>query len=409
MTYTLSLTNTATEPVTLTALSDTLLGGLHGQGDCALPQALAVGAAYSCSYSTTVTGNAGETLPNTLTATAQDDEGNPTVENTLAVVAFTDALPSLAASFSVQPPSLPEPGGTVTYTLVLTNTATEPLTLTALSDTLLGGLHGQGDCNLPQTLTVGAAYSCTYPVAVSGNAGETLPNTLTAAAQDDEGNTVVENASTSVTFTDALPTLAASFSVQPPSLPEPGGTVTYTLSLTNTSTEPLTLTALSDTLLGGLHGQGDCALPQTLAVGAAYSCTYPVAVSGNAGETLPNTLTAAAQDDEGNPAVENALATVTFTDALPAIDSELLRGPRLAARARRDGDLHPGPHQHGDRTPHPHRPQRHPARRPARPGRLRPAPEPDGWRGLFLHLPRRSLRQRRRDPAQHPHRCRPGR
>ncbi len=235
------------------------------------------------------------------------------MENASTSVTFTDALPTMAASFSVQPPSLPEPGGTVTYTLSLTNTSTEPLTLTALSDTLLGGLHGQGDCALPQTLAVGAAYSCTYPVAVSGNAGETLPNTLTAAAQDDEGNPTVENTLAVVAFTDALPSLAASFSVQPPSLPEPGGTVTYTLVLTNTATEPLTLTALSDTLLGGLHGQGDCALPQSLTGGAAYTCKYSAAVSGNAGETLPNTLTAAAQDDEGNTVIENALTTVTFT------------------------------------------------------------------------------------------------
>ncbi len=332
VTLTYQVTNTGDTYLGPIIISDTILGPV-----CNQPGPLAPGAGFICVFTSTVM--ADTTYLGTVTAQPSDNTGSalPGVNPINAGdSAFVDVLPTADVSFSVAPASLPEPGGTVTYTLSLTNTATEPLTLTALSDTLLGGLHGQGDCALPQTLAVGAAYTCQYSTAVSGNAGETLPNTLTATAQDDEGNPVVENALATVTFTDALPAIDVSFSAAPASLPEPGGTVTYTLSLTNTSTEPLTLTALSDTLLGDLHGQGDCALPQTLAVGAAYTCQYSAAVSGNAGETLPNTLTATAQDDEGNPVVENASTSVTFTDALPSWQSvsrsNLPRSPSPAGR-----------------------------------------------------------------------------
>jgi hypothetical protein len=56
-------------------------------------------------------------------------------------------------------------------------------------------------------------------------------------------------------------------------VPASGGSVTYSVVVTNTTTtEVLTLTSLSDDKFGDLKGQGDCAVPQPLAAnGGTYT------------------------------------------------------------------------------------------------------------------------------------------
>ncbi len=97
------------------------------------------------------------------------------------------------------PSSLPEPGGTVTYTLVLTNTSVETITVETLFDSAYGDLDGQGDCALPQeSLAPDLAYQCTFTATVSGEAGMTHSNTVTATIQDNEENRVQVSGSTDV-------------------------------------------------------------------------------------------------------------------------------------------------------------------------------------------------------------------
>ena len=46
---------------------------------------------------------------------------------------------------------------------------------------------------------------------------------------------------------DVVPTVSITNSADPSTLPEPGGVFTYTLTIHNTSVEPVTITALTDT------------------------------------------------------------------------------------------------------------------------------------------------------------------
>ena len=64
------------DTVTMTGLVDSLHGDLDGQGDCSVPQTIAVDSSYTCAFTATVSGNAGYTETDTVTATAQDDDGN---------------------------------------------------------------------------------------------------------------------------------------------------------------------------------------------------------------------------------------------------------------------------------------------------------------------------------------------
>jgi hypothetical protein len=82
---------------------------------------------------------------------------------------------------------------------------------------------------------------------------------------------------------------------------------------TTNSTEALTLTSLSDDTFSDLNGQGDCAVPQTLAAnGGTYSCSLRRSLSGDPATSHVNTVTATAQNNAGTTDTATDDATVNF-------------------------------------------------------------------------------------------------
>ena len=79
---------------------------------------------------------------------------------------------------------------------------------------------------------------------------------MTAAATDDEDNRDTASDDADVTLTDVIPTILVDKAALPESLPEPGGNVTYAVSVTNTSLETVTLTQLVDDTGSGLRLTG---------------------------------------------------------------------------------------------------------------------------------------------------------
>ena len=63
----------------------------------------------------------------------------------------------------------------------------------------------------------------------------------------------------------------------------------------------MTITSLTDDVYGNLDGKGSCDVPQTIAAGGSYSCSFSGAVSGNAGSSHTDVVTASGTDDDGNP------------------------------------------------------------------------------------------------------------
>ena len=128
------------------------------------------------------------------------------------------------------------------------------------------------------------------------------------------------NDSATVTVTDVLPTITITNNASPTSTSEPGGLITFTVQVNNTGTvESVDLTTLIDDVHGNLNGQGDCALPQSIATSSFYQCSFTATVNGNPGDSEINTVTATAVDDEANSTNDNDSATVTVTDVLPTI------------------------------------------------------------------------------------------
>ena len=188
--------------------------------------------------------------------------------------------------------------------------------ITSLTDDVYGNLDGQGTCDVPQQLAPGASYSCAFTGAVSGNAGSTHKDEITASGTDDDGNPVSGKDDATVAITNLPSSIAVTKSAAPASIQEPGGTATFAVTVQNASAvDSVTISSLTDNVYGNLDGKGTCDVPQTLAAGASYNCSFTGAVSGAAGSAHVDVVTASGIDDDGNPVSGSDDATVTITAA----------------------------------------------------------------------------------------------
>ena len=309
-TYTLEITNTSPEDVTITALDDDQVD-LSAACLALIGDTLTPGQTVSCQF--TATHSAVDTYTNVASVTVEDDEGNTGGDDDDATVEVIDVPPTVTLDKSVDDDSKPEPGGTFTYTLKVTNTSAEPVTITALTDdhALSASCLGLID----DVLAPGASASCTYQVAYS-DAGS-YPNTAAVTVEDDEGSEAGDEDDVTVTVVDVLPTVTLDkVVVGTATRPEPGGTFTYRLTITNTSVETVTIDELTDT--NALSQACLDLIGDTLAPGASVSCEYGVARSEPG--TYPNTATVTVSDDEEHEASDSDDATVQVTDVPPVVE-----------------------------------------------------------------------------------------
>ncbi len=312
--FTLTITNTsAVDTVTLDTLTDTIYGNLDGKGNCSLPQTLAAGAHYTCSFTETVNGNAGDSETDIAIVTGTDDDGIGVHASDDATVNITDVPASIALTKTADPTNLPEPGGPVNFTVVITNTSpADEVTIETLVDSVHGDLNGQGTCSVPQTLAVGATYTCSFTADVMGNAGYVETDVVSATGTDDDGSGVSANDDADVFITDALPSIVLTKTANPATVPEPGGVVSFTITITNTSPgDAVNILTLADSVFGDLNGLGDCSVPQLIPIGGSYSCTFTQIIRGNEGDTHTNVAIASGFDDENNPVVDSDEEVVT--------------------------------------------------------------------------------------------------
>ncbi len=227
-------------------------------------------------------------------------------------------VPAINVVKTANPITVYEPGGEVTFTVDVTNLSspTDPVTITSLVDDVHGDLNGQGTCAVPFTLQPGETYTCQFTALVEGNAGYVETDTVTASGTDDEGYPVSDYDDATVTILDVLPSVDLVKDVTPSTLPEPGGDFLFTLTIYNTSPEPVVITALVDD--NPLPEACTDLVGQTLPVGGSASCSYTVAHT-EVGSYL-NTASVTVQDDDGNSASDTDDETVTVTNLMPAIE-----------------------------------------------------------------------------------------
>ncbi len=88
-TFSVMVTNTSGEDVVLSSLTDDVYGDLNGRGTCATGGTITAGSAYSCSFSGSFTGAAGDAQTDTVTATVTDVLGATATGTGSATVTLT--------------------------------------------------------------------------------------------------------------------------------------------------------------------------------------------------------------------------------------------------------------------------------------------------------------------------------
>ena len=272
---------------------------------------IAIGGSYTCSFQAVVDGPAFTSETDTVTAVGEDDELNVVKASDSATVTINDDVATISLTKTANPTSFNEPSEDVVYTFVINNLSTvDTVFIDSLTDTIYDNLNDWGDCAVPQTLPPLGSYSCSFTVEVAGNAGDAILNVATAAGVDDDGKPVSASDNATVNIIDVPPaaslTKTASMVV-----------ATFDVVVTNDSpAESLSLTILSDDKFGNITVidgvtilNSTCTVPQTIAVGSSYSCSFDAKIS-----TSPHTdtVTGTVSDDDGGSVTPSDSATVTF-------------------------------------------------------------------------------------------------
>jgi len=228
--------------------------------------------------------------------------------------------PGLRVDKEATPLSRPEPGGTFAFAVDVTNTSAIPLTLTELNDDVYGDVTTQGTCTTaPGTvLAPGDTYGCAFSGEVTGNAGTSQTDIVTATAVDDAGAPVSDEDDATVEGTDVPPTITVTKTALPEERTAPGGAFTFQVVITNTSFEAVTITALEDDVEGDLTqltaSSCSAAVGSTIAPGAQLPCTFSSEVTGPAGTAQTDVVTVTVADDDGSSATAHDDATVRLVE-----------------------------------------------------------------------------------------------
>ena len=218
ITYTVTLTNPAQTPVTVTLSNGQTVTVGAGQTTGSVDFQTPANDVYinGSSVSTSITGATGGNFENLV--------GNPAPVQT----AIGDSIDTTTATLTATP-SVTE-GGVIIYTVTLTNPAQTPVTVT-----LSNG----------QTVTVGAGQTTSSvdfqtPTNDVYNNGSSVSTSITGATGGNFENLAGNPAPVQTVIGDSVDTTTATLTATP-SVTE-GGVITYTVTLTNPAQTPVTVT-----------------------------------------------------------------------------------------------------------------------------------------------------------------------
>jgi hypothetical protein len=368
VTYTLTVTNdsfVSGDPVAITELADSAFGSFFPldtvagviETDCFELENVvldAPGDSTNCSITAFLSGQADDAHVNNTTVAALGEEGSRSTDDDSAGVFFTDVTPDFFVTKTTDRPSVDETGESVTFTVTAENDTLERLTIDSFTDDVYGDLTTLADSTCvagtelePDDDVAGSGngagddtYSCTFTVIVAQLAAELQhEDTVTITAHDDDGNSAASSDAEIVTFDLVAPTVELTKHDEPDAnatVDEPGGDVPFTVTVTNTSDEPVMITTLTDTtryeepaaetalnLLSPTQpiSDVDCSadLDEAIAPHRAVSCTFVATLSGNA-QIVRDHVEVRVTDNDGQSASALAAAQVPILDVRPEVE-----------------------------------------------------------------------------------------
>ncbi|WP_248918184.1 immunoglobulin-like domain-containing protein [Pseudomonas entomophila] len=270
ITYTVTLTNPAQTPVTVTLSNGQTVTIEAGKSSSSVDFQTPANDVYNngSTVSTTITGATGGNFENLVP--------NPSPAQTV----INDSVDTTTATLTATP-SVTE-GGVITYTVTLTNPAQTPVTVT-----LSNG----------QTVTIEAGKSSgsvdfQTPANDVYNNGSTVSTTITGTTGGNFENLVPNPAPAQTVINDSVDTTTATLTATP-SVTE-GGVITYTVTLTNPAQTPVTVTLSNGQTVTIEAGKSSASVDfQTPANdvfvnGSTVSTTITGATGGNFENLVPN-------------------------------------------------------------------------------------------------------------------------
>ena len=251
---------------------------------------------------------------------------------------------SLTVVKNASPTSVPETGGTVTYSVQVTNEAEfVSVELTTLSDDIYGDIGAPGcdeaapPCNANITDNtcdelVGVVLgpmdteNCSFKAVVSGNSGDTVTDVVEVCGdQTNTGAAICGDDPAAVTVSDVPADPALAKTAQSASCTVD---VTYQVVVSNNSVaeDTLTVDSLTDDKFGDItsvHGNvlsTTCATGGTIAKGANYTCSFVGRIDTGGGACSidhTDTVTGGVSDDDGGSYSPMDSATVQVNATFP--------------------------------------------------------------------------------------------
>lgn len=280
------------------------------------PLAPAQSTSYTCEKS-----NMTENLVNEILITGETSGDEQTISRAGAFVKVRKSVLAIEKRPITQ---TVRRGETARFTIVLFNLSSDILLTNVTVDDSVAN-----DCDLNPTIPLNLApgesrdYLCNLP-------NVQTPQTTVATVQ---GTNPANNQVYSDSFAAWVNVLgiAADLTPAPDAVPEPGGLVTYAVTLTNPGSFPVTLSALTTDQYGDLldptndkvaAGTNTClpqpSLPTLQPLGGTYTCSFVVAVTSQPPEFVL-TLTAKAKNAGNVEVSTTTTASVTITNVPAAI------------------------------------------------------------------------------------------
>ncbi|KTS92067.1 retention module-containing protein, partial [Pseudomonas parafulva] len=295
ITYTVTLTNPAQTPVTVTLSNGQVITVEAGKTQGSIDFQTPANDVY----------NNGSTVSVTIDSATGGNFEQLTPNPAAAVTTINDSIDITTATLTASP-SVTE-GGVITYTVILTNPAQTPVTVTLSNGQVItveaGKTQGSIDFQTPanDVYNNGSTVSVTIDSATGGNFEQLTPNPTPAVT----------------TINDSIDTTTATLTASP-SVTE-GGVITYTVTLTNPAQTPVTVTLSNGQIItveaGKTQGSIDFQTPANDVYnnGSTVSVTIDSATGGNFEQLTPNPAAAVTTI---NDSIDNTTATLTASPSV---------------------------------------------------------------------------------------------